>query len=85
MLGSELARQLTANKINWVGTDKEVDITNIEALDNFAESHDIAANRTGSTVAKGKLPTKITWIINCAGYTAVDKAEEESDLAKKAK
>ena len=83
ILGSELGRQLTANKINWVGTDKEVDITNLEELDNFAESHDIAANRTGSTVAKGKLPTKITWIINCAGYTAVDKAEEEADLAKK--
>jgi len=83
MLGSEIARQLNANKINWVGSDKEVDITNIEALDNFTESHDTAANRTGSTVAKGNLPSKITWIINCAGYTDVDKAEEEADIAKK--
>lgn len=83
MLGTELGRQLTASKIKWVGTDKEVDITSLDALDNFAASHDIAANRTGSTVAKGDIPSKITWIVNCAGYTAVDKAEDEAELAKK--
>ena len=28
MLGSEIAKQLTENKIDWIGSDKDVDITN---------------------------------------------------------
>ena len=38
MLGTEIARQLTENKINFVGTDIDVDITNVEALETFAKS-----------------------------------------------
>ena len=65
MLGTEVARQLTDNKIDFVGTDIDVDITNPEALDIFS---------------KGK---QITYIINCSAYTAVDKAESDTDFAKK--
>ena len=63
MLGSEVAERLNGEKFPWVGTDREVDITNPAALADFAAGKDI------------------TWIVNCAAYTAVDKAEDESGLA----
>lgn len=65
MLGSEISRQLTENKIEFVGTDIDVDITSYDALYNFAKDK------------------PIKWIINCAAYTAVDKAESDKELAKK--
>lgn len=64
MLGSELEKQLIKNNMSVIGTDRDVDITNLQALEDFA---------------KGK---NISWIINCAAYTAVDKAEDEPELAK---
>ncbi|MBQ0039132.1 MAG: dTDP-4-dehydrorhamnose reductase [Treponema sp.] len=83
MLGSEIARQLTENKIQWIGSDKEIDISNSAELRKFAMSHGPAANTTGLTVRKRRVPEKITWVINCAAYTAVDKAESEPELAEK--
>ena len=83
MLGSEIAKQLTENKIDWIGSDKDVDITNPAELSKFAHNHGTAAGRTGISVARGTVPEKITWVINCAAYTAVDKAEEDSELAEK--
>ena len=83
MLGTELGRQLTANGFNWVGSDRDVDITDPVALENFADSHDSSAGTTGNTAASGNIPGKITWIINCAAYTAVDKAESDVELCKK--
>ncbi|MBQ4497585.1 MAG: dTDP-4-dehydrorhamnose reductase [Spirochaetaceae bacterium] len=65
MLGTEIARQLSENKMDFVGTDIDVDITNIDALRSFAKG------------------TRINWIINCAAYTAVDKAESDTELADK--
>ncbi len=65
MLGSEIAKQLADNNINYTGTDREVDITKPESLLSFAENKNIE------------------WIINCAAYTAVDKAEDDILLAKK--
>jgi dTDP-4-dehydrorhamnose reductase len=35
MLGSEIARQLSENKIDFVGTDIDVDITSYDALATF--------------------------------------------------
>jgi len=63
MLGSEVAERLEREGLSWVGTDREVDITDPVALADFAAGKDI------------------TWIVNCAAYTAVDKAEDESGLA----
>ncbi len=83
MLGSEIAKQLTENKILWFGSDKEVDITNPVELAKFAHSHDSPAGITGNSVNKKTVPEKITWVINCAAYTAVDKAEEDVELATK--
>ena len=83
MLGTEVARQLDANNIAWVGTDREVDITDPNALETFAQSHDGPVNRTGLTATNGNIPGKINWVINCSAYTDVNKAESEPELAKK--
>lgn len=65
MLGSEICRQLSENNIQFVRSDIDVDITDIEALEQFAKCW------------------AVTWIINCAAYTAVDKAESDIELAHK--
>ena len=39
MLGSEIARQLENTNIPFVGTDREVDITNRQELEAFAASN----------------------------------------------
>ena len=83
MLGREVAYQLEQNGMDWIGTGRDVDITNPVGLDNFAASHDSSAGQTGNAASVGKVPTKIDWVINCSGYTNVDKAEEEPELAKK--
>jgi dTDP-4-dehydrorhamnose reductase len=59
MLGTELSLLLEQNNIPFIGTDREVDITDPAALRDFASSH------------------PVNWIINCAAYTAVDKAEDD--------
>ncbi len=63
MLGTELEILLREKSFPYVGSDRELDITNLEELIPFASG-------------KG-----ITWIVNCSAYTAVDKAEDEVDLA----
>ena len=78
MLGSEVARQLDQNKYHWVGTDKEVDITDREALSAFEKSVE-----TSSYLDTTSTDKHIKWIINCSAYTNVDKAEEEPELADK--
>ena len=59
MLGTELALMLENKNLNFIGTDREVDITDISSL------RDYVTNKS------------IKWIINCAAYTAVDKAEDD--------
>lgn len=70
MLGTEVSNQLDKNNFSWIGTDREVDITNYESLEDFANKNSSGDN-------------KIDWIINCAAYTAVDKAEEDVEMAQK--
>lgn len=41
MLGTEIARQLTENKMDFIGTDIDVDITNPQALADFAKGKQI--------------------------------------------
>ena len=76
MLGSEVARQLDEKKAHWVGTDKEVDITDAEALAAFEKSVE-----TSSYLDTTSTDKHIKWIINCSAYTNVEKAEEEPELA----
>ena len=80
MLGSEVSRQLEEAHLPFVGTDKEIDITNPEALENFAN------NVLTESYFPSDLPhseRRITWIINCSAYTNVEKAEEDVELAEK--
>jgi dTDP-4-dehydrorhamnose reductase len=64
MLGTELSRLLEKNSIPYMGSDREVDITDTAALLSFAQAHSFG------------------WIVNCAAYTAVDKAEDDRDLCR---
>ncbi len=83
MLGQELCRQLTQIGMTWIGSGSEVDITKVDDLETFTQSHDQSANRTGYSVAKKKVPAKIEWVINCAAYTDVEGAEDEPEKAMK--
>jgi dTDP-4-dehydrorhamnose reductase len=65
MLGTELSLLLEKNNIPFIGTDREVDITDKGALIDFTKEH------------------PIKWIINCAAYTAVEKAEDDAENCKK--
>lgn len=80
MLGSEVAKQLDEKKLPWVGTDKEVDITDPQALLDFTNKIETAAYFPSDLP---KADRKIHWVINCAAYTDVEKAEEEPELAEK--
>ncbi|MDR1031125.1 MAG: dTDP-4-dehydrorhamnose reductase, partial [Treponema sp.] len=61
MLGTEVARLFEAQGIPYLGTDRELDITQKETLKAFAEAHG-----------------PISWMVNCAAYTAVDRAEDDA-------
>ena len=66
MLGSEVEVLLRESEMQVACTDRDVDITNAEAIGRFLESLN---------------PFPPQWIINCAAYTAVDRAEDESEFA----
>jgi dTDP-4-dehydrorhamnose reductase len=65
MLGTEVEASLVKSGLEVVCSDRDVDITDLEAVESFVS---------------GK---NIEWIINCAAYTAVDKAEDEEGIAEK--
>jgi len=69
MLASEIAAQLNQHNIQWIGSDKEVDITDKVAVEAFVQQNFSSAS--------------LQWIINCAAYTAVDKAEDDHAVAQK--
>lgn len=64
MLGTELSRQLKEAGLSFTGTDRELSILEPQTLRQFASD----------------LEKPLRWIINCAAYTAVDKAEDDQDL-----
>lgn len=64
MLGTELSDMFAARGVAFVGTDREVDITDPASLSSFASGKAIDA------------------IVNCAAYTAVDKAEDDAELCR---
>ena len=70
MLGTEVARQLSEKKMEFVSSDFDVDITDFSAIETFAKKQQDS----------GK---KITFIVNCAAYTAVDNAEDDEEKARK--
>lgn len=66
LLGSTVSNHLKAQNISFIKTDSETDITDINSLENFTSSQE----------------NIITHIINCAGYTNVDKAEKDKKNAE---
>jgi len=65
MLGTDLGKVFTEAGLEWVGTDREVDFADPQAVEAFA---------TGQG---------IDWVVNCAAYTAVDRAEDEPEMARR--
>lgn len=65
MLGTEVEELLKSRQMDYIATDREVDITNADELLKFSADK------------------SFSWIINCAAYTAVDKAEDDKELAFK--
>ena len=63
MLGTEVEALLRNRQMNFVATDLEVDISDMEQLRRFASGR------------------PISWIVNCAAWTAVDRAEDEPEEA----
>lgn len=68
MLGQEIEFLLQTQCQLYIGTDKEIDITDKNELIKFTK--------------KKNKEQSIDWIINCAAYTAVDKAEDDRETAK---
>jgi dTDP-4-dehydrorhamnose reductase len=69
MLGTELSLVLEERGVPFTGTDREVDITDPASLASFAGN------------LRGK--DAVSWIVNCAAYTAVDKAEEDAETCRR--
>ena len=80
MLGTEVVKQLQEKKLPWVGTDIEVDISDFNALESFTKSIETASYFPSQLSRTGR---QINWIINCAAYTDVKKAENDIEQAKK--
>ena len=74
MLGTEIAFQLKQNKIPFIGTDKEVDITDISALERFIKNVETESYFHSEQLTR--VQRQIKWIINCSAYTNVEKAEQ---------
>ncbi len=80
MLGSEVEKQLTENRIPFIGTDRDVDITNPEAIEHFTASIETSSYFPSELTRQER---QIKWIINCSAYTNVDGAEDDAELCEK--
>ncbi|MFZ4099162.1 MAG: dTDP-4-dehydrorhamnose reductase [Chlamydiia bacterium] len=65
MLGHGVQKVLKSLQEPFLATDRRVDITHTGSLDEFLLSQS----------------TPPTWVINCAAYTAVDRAERDEETA----
>lgn len=92
MLGQELSRTVEGQGIPAVGSDQEVSILDVNALRAFARGilspHSIDTishserhrqKLPGSGLETSAAADPHIWIVNCAAYTAVDKAEDEPE------
>ncbi len=68
-LGAAVAGCLVSAGTPFVGTDREVDIASETVLGSF-------------TTFQAQKGAPVDWIINCAAYTAVDKAEDDRELCR---
>ena len=82
MLGSEIASQLEECGLPWVGSDREVDITNKDALKSFAADKGISCiiNCAAYTdVDKAEDEPELCAAINCEGPANIGALASESD------
>ena len=68
MLGAEVDSLLREDKAEYVASDREVDITQPGAVSEF--------------LLRPQGGARLEWIVNCAAYTAVDRAEDEPEMAR---
>jgi dTDP-4-dehydrorhamnose reductase len=68
MLGTEFSLLLERRGLPFTATDREIDITDPAALEAYADRPDLRG--------------RIGWIVNCAAYTAVDKAEDDVETCR---
>jgi len=69
MLGSAVEELLRESGRDFIASDKEVDITDTNEVDDYLRRYCPSGG--------------LQWIINCAAYTAVDRAEDEPAAAAK--
>ena len=81
MLGTEVGEELSSRGLLWLGSGSEVDITNPREIENFITSTETQNYLDMHTKSKDPMERKISWIINCAAYTAVDAAEDDTENA----
>ena len=67
MLGNDVAKVLSAADRPFIATDVEIDITDPSQIRRFLDRQKGAG---------------LEWIVNCAAYTAVDRAEDEPAKAE---
>jgi len=80
MLGSAVEKMLRNTDIPYIASDREVDITDYDELRSFTDSR-FAGEGAGE--GAGRVGGGVGWIINCAAYTAVDRAEDEPGAASR--
>lgn len=82
----ELASQYTDFQFYFAGSN-DLDITSKHDVEAFFRKNAAARSDVGGAVRSGtdgsRQDDRIRWVINCAAYTAVDKAESEPARARK--
>jgi dTDP-4-dehydrorhamnose reductase len=68
MLGTEFSLLLERRGLPFTATDREIDITDPATLEAYADGPDLRG--------------RIGWIVNCAAYTAVDRAEDDVETCR---
>lgn len=81
MLGSQVCQNLTENKIPFVATGHEMDVCDYSVIENFILSYK-TNNYLTSHKSRSVNDGKITWIVNCAGFTDVETSESEDGFQK---
>ncbi|MDR2143917.1 MAG: sugar nucleotide-binding protein, partial [Treponema sp.] len=88
MLGTELSGLLTRKGVAFTGTDRELDITETGALESFMQKQRAKTGRAAGLPGGPIEPAEpvdepVEWIINCAAYNAVDKAEDDEERCRR--